>query len=117
MSEEYYDAELEEIKRRRMEQRIRQAQEAKIREQEELIKEAQRQAILRRIMTPKARERLANVKLVRPDLARSVEDYLIGLALSGRLGKILTDEDLKEILIAIDSRNRREVNIRIREKR
>ena len=116
VSDEYYDEELEEIKRRQLEELMRRAQEAKKRE-EELAREAQKQAILRRILTPEARERLANVKLVRPELAKAVEEYLISLALAGQIKERVSDETLKQILATIDSRSRRDVRIRIREKR
>ena len=116
VSDEYYDEELEEIKRRRLEELMRRAQEAKRRE-EELAREAQKQAILRRILTPEARERLANVRLVRPELAKAVEEYLINLALAGQIRERIDDEVLKQILAAIDSRSRRDVRIRIRGKR
>ncbi|MCD6084945.1 MAG: DNA-binding protein [Desulfurococcales archaeon] len=116
MSNEYYDEELEEIKRRQLEELMRKAREAKKKE-EELAREAQKQAILRRILTPEARERLANVRLVRPELAKTVEEYLISLALAGQIKERITDEVLKQILAAIDSRSRRDVKIRIRGKR
>ncbi len=116
MNDEYYDEELEEIKRRQLEELMRRAREAKKKE-EELAREAQKQAILRRILTPEARERLANVRLVRPELAKTVEEYLISLALAGQIKERISDDVLKQILAAIDSRSRRDVKIRIRGKR
>lgn len=116
MGEEYQDAELEEIKRRQMEALLRRQEEARRRE-EEAAREAQRQEILRKVMTPEARARLANVKLVKPELARAVEDYIINLALSGQLRDLIDDDTLKEILYAIDARTRREYRITFKEKR
>ncbi len=116
VGEEYYDAELEEIKRRRMEALLRKQEEARRRE-EEAAREAQRQEILRRVMTPEARARLANVKLVKPELARAVEDYIINLALSGQLKELIDEEVLKEILYTVDVRTRREYKITFKEKR
>ncbi|MGC8975375.1 MAG: DNA-binding protein [Thermoprotei archaeon] len=116
MGEEYYDAELEEIKRRQLEALLRRQEEAK-RKEEEAAREAQRQEILRRVMTPEARARLANVKLVKPELARAVEDYIINLALSGQLKEPIDEDMLKEILYAVDARTRREYKIKFREKR
>jgi len=117
VSEEYYDEELEEIKRRQYEALLRKLEEEKRRKEEEAAREAQTQAILRRILTSKARERLANVKLVRPDLARAVEDYLINQALTGQLRSVIDDDTLKRILLELDSRSRRDYKIIIREKR
>lgn len=116
MSYEYSDEELEALKKKRMEQMLAEAEERQKRAEEEAAREAQRQSILRIILTPEARERLANVKLVRPELARAVEDYLIGLYSSGQLKGVIDDETLRGILAEVDSRMRREVRIRIRRK-
>ena len=42
---------------------------------------AQKEVILKQILAPNARLRLNNVKMVKPDLAGMVENYLIGMAL------------------------------------
>jgi len=39
--------------------------------------------------------------MVKPDLATAVENYLINAASSGRLNRLLTDEELKQILLSI----------------
>ncbi len=116
MSDEYYDEELEEIKRRQLEALLRRQAEER-RRQEELLREAKKQEILRRVMTPEARARLTNVKLVKPELANAVEDYIVNLALSGQLRNIIDEDTLKQLLYVIDSKSRREFRIRIREKR
>ena len=114
---EYYDSELEEIKKKRLEEFMKRLEEERRRKEEEMAREAQRQAILRRIMTPEARGRLANVRLVRPELARAVEDYIINLALAGHLRGVVDDDTLKRILMELDSRSRRDYRIVIKEKR
>jgi programmed cell death protein 5 len=53
-----------------------------------------------------ARQRLANVKMVKPDLAGAVENYLINAATSGRLNRTLTDNELKQILLSIQQPKR-----------
>lgn len=92
------DQELEEIKRRKLLEYQRRLEAA--RAEEERLEEArrQREAILRRILTPEARERLANLRMVRPELVENVETQLIQLVYSGRLPTPVTDEMLKEIL-------------------
>jgi programmed cell death protein 5 len=42
-----------------------------------------------------------NVRLVKPDLAMAVENYLINAASSGRINRPLTDEELKQLLMRI----------------
>jgi len=108
-----YDEELEEIRRRKLAQlqqneAVRQMQK----EQEENI-EAQKQAILRQILTEDARQRLANVKLVRPQLAESVELQLIQLAQQGALRSKINDAQLKELLKKLQGQ-KRETKIDIR---
>ncbi len=95
---------------------LRRRQELERRRIEQAIEEARRQELLRSILTPEARERLSNLKLVRPDLARAVEDYLISLATQGRLSRRITDEELKSILAEIYEKTRKEYRISIREK-
>ncbi len=59
---------------------------------------AMRDMILRVTLTTDARDRLMNIRLVKPDLAKSVEDYLIRMASSGKVKKALTDDELKQLL-------------------
>ncbi|HEX2014257.1 MAG TPA: DNA-binding protein [Nitrososphaera sp.] len=62
---------------------------------------AMRQRVLQVLLDPQARQRLMNIRLVKPELAAAVENYLINAASSGRLNKTLTDDDLKQLLIRI----------------
>jgi programmed cell death protein 5 len=62
---------------------------------------AMRQRVLQVVLDPQARQRLMNIRLVKPDLAAAVENYLINAASSGRINRPLTDEELKQLLIRI----------------
>ncbi|MCS7386898.1 MAG: DNA-binding protein [archaeon GB-1867-005] len=99
---EVSDEELEAIKQRKLLELQKRIMEAKKREEEE----AEKQAILRVILTPKARSRLMNLKIVRPEFAQQLELQLIQLARAGRLPVPLTDEQLKAILIQLTSGRR-----------
>ncbi|MCL4552715.1 MAG: DNA-binding protein [Nitrososphaerota archaeon] len=70
-----------------------------------------REAALRMALTSDARQRLANVKMVRPDLAGSIEEYIIQLASSGKLTKPIDDEQVKQMLGALQEK-KREIKIR-----
>lgn len=60
--------------------------------------EAQKSLVMRQILTPEARERLGRLKMARPDVAQTVENQLIMLAQSGRLGQKIDDEMMKQLL-------------------
>jgi programmed cell death protein 5 len=62
---------------------------------------AMRQRVLQVLLDPEARQRLMNIRLVKPELAATVENYLISAASSGRLNKALSDDELKQLLTRI----------------
>ncbi|RLI25234.1 MAG: DNA-binding protein [Candidatus Hecatellales archaeon] len=104
MGYEVSDEELERIKRQRLLELQRKAAE------EERLK-AERQAALRIVLTPEARQRLTNIRMVRPEFAEQLENQLLQLAQAGKLPVPVTDEQLKKILEALTSR-RRDIRIR-----
>ncbi len=70
-----------------------------------------REAALRMALTSEARQRLANVRMVRPDLANSIEEYVIQLASSGKLKSAVNDEQVKQMLTQLQGR-KRDITIR-----
>jgi len=70
-----------------------------------------REAALRMALTSEARQRLANVRMVRPDLANSIEEYVIQLASSGKLKSAVDDEQVKQMLATLQGR-KRDITIR-----
>ena len=62
--------------------------------------DVQKERVLKQILEPEARARLNNVRMVRPELAGAVENYLIGAGAQGRLPGPVTDEQLKQILLS-----------------
>jgi len=70
-----------------------------------------KEAYLRMFLTSEARQRLSNVRMVKPDLAQIVEDQIIQLGTTGRLRKQIDDEELKNILSKL-SPERREFKIK-----
>ena len=68
--------------------------------------EAQKKQILGQIMTPEARQRLANLKLTKPELVNSIELQLIQSAQAGSLRGKVTDDQLKVLLRQIAGQKR-----------
>jgi len=71
------------------------AEEARKREAEAMM----RQKVLMVLLDQEARQRLTNVRMVKPDLALVVENYLISSASTGKLNRALSDEELKQLLV------------------
>lgn len=67
---------------------------------------AQKETVLRQLLSPEARLRLANVRMVRSELAGMVENYLIGMAGQGRLSPPVSDDQLKHILLSMQQPRR-----------
>ena len=67
---------------------------------------ALKEQALRTLLSPEARLRLNNVKMVKPELAAMVENYLLGLASQGRLKNQISDDQLKQILLSIQQPKR-----------
>jgi len=105
------DDELEEIRRRKLLelQRKGPAEQRNVQMQQQL--ELQKQALLRSLLTPEARQRLANLKMIKPEFISQLELQLIQLAQQGKIPIPLTDKQLKQILIQVQAR-KRDIKIR-----
>ena len=99
------DEELEEIRRRKL-LAMQQRGDDQKQSQAEQRMEAQKEALLRKILSPEARQRLTNLKMVKPEFTEQLELQLIQLAQTGKLPIPLPDAQLKQILIQLQSRKR-----------
>ena len=110
-------SDLDEIRQKRMaelqaqqaaaQQQMQQQQAAQLQQQEAQAQfEAQKKQILGQIMTPEARNRLANLKLTKPELVNQIELQLIQSAQAGSLRGKVTDEQLKVLLRQIAGQKR-----------
>ena len=68
--------------------------------------EAQKKQILGQIMTPEDRQRLANLKLTKPEMVNQIELQLIQSAQAGSLRGKVTDDQLKVLLRQIAGQKR-----------
>jgi programmed cell death protein 5 len=79
--------------------------EQKQKEQEQTI-EQQKQALLRRILTIEARDRLNRIKMVKPSFVGQLELQLIQIAQSGRISIPMNDSQLRTILARLQPKKR-----------
>ena len=68
--------------------------------------EAKQEQILKQLLVPDARLRLNNIKMVKPELANLVENYLIGMVTQGKLNSQISDDQLKQILLYLQQPKR-----------
>ncbi|KAI1436905.1 double-stranded DNA-binding domain-containing protein [Xylaria sp. CBS 124048] len=102
------DAELEQIRKARLEQLKAQrgggsgggggGEQAEMQKQQEA--EA-RQTMLNQILHPEAADRLGRIRLVKESRAIDIENRLITLARTGQLRQKVTEAQLKELLAAV----------------
>lgn len=102
MSEEELDA----LRKRRMLELHQRMEDEQKQAQAQQQLESQKQALLRRILTPKSRSRLTNLKMVKPEFTQQLELQLIQLAQQGRINVPITDKQLKELLVRLQSSKR-----------
>ncbi len=97
----------EEIKKKLLEQRMASAEQPQ--PQEKQMEEALKK-VISQVLDHKARERLSNLKLVKPEVASQLEMYLAQLYQSGQLKERISDEQLVMILRKLTEK--RETRIR-----
>lgn len=108
------DEELELLRKKRMQEMLVQQQlseeRASAEEQRMQEFEEQKRQILRQILTTTARERLARIRLAKPDFVNAVEQQIILIAQSGQISGPITDEMLQQILTKLAPK-RKEIKI------
>jgi programmed cell death protein 5 len=105
------DPELEALRQKRLAQlQMQRSQEQELQEERARQMEAQKKAVLRKVLTPEAKERLGRLKLGYPELASAIENQLILLYQSGRIPGTVDDETLKRLLNQVQPK-KKEINI------
>lgn len=105
------DDELVELRRKKLAALQRQMADEQRQTQTQQQLEAQKEALLRNILSPEARQRLTNLRMVKPEFTEQLELQLIQLAQQGRLQIPLKDEQLRQLLVQLQGR-KRETTIR-----
>ncbi|CAI50299.1 PDCD5 family DNA-binding protein [Natronomonas pharaonis DSM 2160] len=100
MSGEPTDEDLEELRKKKMEQLKEQGGEgqSEAAEAQRQQAEAQKKAILRKTLTDGARKRLNTVQMSKPQFGEKVEQQIVALAQSGRIQGKIDEEKMKELL-------------------
>lgn len=94
------EEQLEELRRRRLAEIQQQSMQQEVAQQQQASFEKQKYLVMRKILTQEARQRLENIRMVKPEFAEQIEMQLIQLFQSGKLrGAIpLPDEAFKKLL-------------------
>ena len=94
------EEELENIRRRKLEQLQQQAVQQQIAGQQQKEYDNQKYQVMRQILSQEGRQRLENIRIVKPQFAEQIELQLIQLFQSGRLrgATPLPDKEFKKIL-------------------
>ncbi|MHA1106521.1 MAG: DNA-binding protein [Promethearchaeota archaeon] len=107
--------ELENIRRRKLEELQMQAKQQQHAVNQQKDYENKKYLVMRKILSPEGRQRLENIRMVRPQYAEQVELQLIQLYQSGRLrgATPLPDKEFKKILEQLSSmEKKKEYNIK-----
>jgi programmed cell death protein 5 len=104
------DEELQALRRQKRQKLQQKNDQEQTQTQDEQL-EQQKQNLLRQLLTPEARQRLTNLKMIKPEFTEQIELQIIQLAQTGKLPIPLTDQQLKQILLQLQGR-KREITIR-----
>jgi programmed cell death protein 5 len=109
------EEELEEIRRRKLQQLQQQAAQQQIGEAQQREFETQKYQIMRKILSQGGRQRLENIRMVKPEYAQQIELQLIQLFQAGRLrgATPLTDKAFKNLLEQLD-KSKKKVDFKIK---
>ncbi|MFW9867895.1 MAG: DNA-binding protein [Candidatus Thorarchaeota archaeon] len=109
------DEELENIRRRRLEELRQQAAQQQIAEAQQQEFEEKKYLLMRKILSVEGRQRLENIRIVKPQFAEQIELQLIQLFQSGKLrgATPLPDKAFKKLLEQLSTMGRKkEFNIK-----
>lgn len=97
------DEQLEEIRRRKMMELQQQAASQSQQKDAQDRFDAQKDAVMRKLLSVEARQRLTNLKMVRPEVVEAIEGQLIQLVQAGQINRLgipipMSDDHFKQLL-------------------
>jgi len=108
------EEELEAIRKKKLEQLKQQAIQQQLAEQQQKDFENKKYQLMRLILSQEGRQRLENIRMVKPQFAEQIEIQLIQLFQAGQLkgATPLPDNTFKKLLTQISSREKKEFKIK-----
>ncbi len=97
---------LEELRRKKLKELQQQVAQQHIAEAQQQDFEARKYQLMRKILSQEGRQRLENIRMVKPEFAQQIEVQLIQLAQSGRLRGQLSDTAFKKLLEQITGKKK-----------
>jgi programmed cell death protein 5 len=100
---------LEKIRKKKLEELQKRAIQQQYAEQQQQDYENKKYLIMRKILSPEGRQRLENIRMVKPQFAEQIELQLIQLYQAGRLSGAtpLPDKAFKKLLAQISSMSKK----------
>ena len=78
-------------------------------DQEKAQLDEMKKSVLAKILTPKAYERLSRARIGNPVVAEQVSMYLLQINQTGKIGKRINEEQLKEILSVLSEKKKTKI--------
>ncbi|MFX1395068.1 MAG: DNA-binding protein [Promethearchaeota archaeon] len=100
------EEELEELRKKKLEALKQQVAQQQIAEAQQEDFENRKYQIMRKILSQEGRQRLENIRIVKPEFAQQIELQLIQLAQAGRLRGPLSDAAFKKLLEQITGKKK-----------
>ncbi len=98
---------IEEIRRKKLEELKKEQEEEQVRIQQEI----QKQMVFKQILDLKARERLTRIKMANPQYGEQIEAVLLQLLQAGRIKGKLTEEAFKQLIRQVFGSQKKEFHI------
>ncbi|KYK37237.1 MAG: hypothetical protein HXS46_17720 [Theionarchaea archaeon] len=98
---------IEEIRRKKLEELKQQEEEEQLQMQQEI----QKQVILKQILDQKARERLTRIKMANPQYAEQIEAVLFQLLQAGKIKSKLTEDAFKQLIRQVFGSKKKDFHI------